>query len=105
MGIYYDSNPIFHNPDSILHLCRHRQITVSDILQSEQTIPFSGGFGVRWFPDDAEFIGNDSWKVVSAYLGANQTIGTLTWFGRLIANFLDLIDANHCRKAYINELK
>ena len=44
-------------------------------------------------------------KTISAYLGANQTIGTLTWFGRLIANFLDLIDANHCRKAYINELK
>ena len=37
---------------------------------------------------------------ISYYLGKNQHFGTLSDFGEYFVFFLDLLDKNHCEKAY-----
>lgn len=39
-------------------------------------------------------------NTISAYLGANQIKGTLSFFGQLIAWLLDRVDKGHCVRAY-----
>ena len=38
-------------------------------------------------------------ETISKVLGINKALGTLTWFGRLLADFLNWLDENHVEKA------
>jgi hypothetical protein len=37
---------------------------------------------------------------ISYYLGKNEHFGTLSFFGEFFVYLLDIIDKNHCKKAY-----
>lgn len=43
----------------------------------------------------------DSEETVSSCLGRNAMYNNLSWLGKALADFLDLIDKNHCEKAAI----
>lgn len=43
-------------------------------------------------------------RTISFYLGYNESKGTLSWFGKLIAFILNTIDKDHCRRAYENHI-
>ena len=41
-------------------------------------------------------------ETISTVLGINKALGTLTWFGKLLADILNWIDKDHVEKAAAN---